>query len=78
MELIEDLCSGKRQFKDFKEAHNSWVEAYEKMGWTLGPYDPYKKTHPDLVPYDDLDPREKIKDEVFVKLVQLAKETIWE
>ena len=78
VELVADLCSGRREFQDFKEAHDSWVKGYREMGWKYGDeYDPEKKTHPDLVPYDNLDPREKIKDEVFVRLVGIARDCIW-
>ena len=56
-ELISDLCSGKRKFQDFEEAHNSWMKKYFEMGWKYGKkYDPKNKTHPDLVPYGMLDP----------------------
>lgn len=44
VELISDLCSGKRKFRDFKEAHDSWMAKYFEMGWKHGPvYDPSKK-----------------------------------
>ena len=76
--LIEDLCSGKRKFTDFEEAHDSWMKKYFEMGWKYGDrYDPENRVHPDLVPYDDLDPKEKIKDEVFLRLVSIAKDCIW-
>ena len=78
IELISDLCSGKRTFQDFEDAHNSWMNKYLEMGWKYGEeYDPENKIHPDLVPYDQLDPKEKIKDEVFVRLVEIAKDCIW-
>jgi len=78
VELITDLCSGKRKFQDFKEAHDSWMSKYFEMGWKYGPvYDPSKKIHPDLVPYEELDPKEKVKDEVFLRLVDIAKDCMW-
>jgi hypothetical protein len=78
IELIKDLCSGRRKFKDPQEAHASWVQKYLEMGWKYGEeYDPKRKTHPDLVEYDELDPKEKIKDMVFLSLVEIAKNYIW-
>ena len=78
IELISDLCSGKRAFQNFEEAHDSWMKKYFEMGWKYGEkYDPKNKIHPDLVPYNELNPKEKIKDEVFVRLVEIAKDCIW-
>jgi len=78
VELISDLVSGKRKFQDFEEAHDSWVKKYLEMGWRYGEkYDPANRIHPDLVPYEELDPREKVKDEVFLRLVEIAKDCIW-
>ena len=63
---------------NFEEAHNSWMRKYFEMGWVYGrKYDPENKEHPDLVPYNDLNPKEKIKDEVFVRLVEIARDCIW-
>ncbi len=77
-ELIFDLCSGKKEFQDFEEAHNSWMRKYFEMGWIHGEkYDPENRIHPDLVPYNELDPKEKVKDEVFVRLVEIARDCIW-
>jgi len=77
-ELISDLCSGKRRFQDPEAAHDSWVKKYYDLGWRYGEkYNPEQKTHPDLVPFENLDPKEKIKDEVFMTLVEMAKRYIW-
>lgn len=60
-----------------EEAHESWMEAYFKMGWKYGPTrDPVTKTHPDLVPFDQLPKDERDKDAIFLALVWLAKELV--
>jgi hypothetical protein len=57
-----------------EEAHNSWMKSYFEMGWKYGEKrDIEKKTHPDLVPFDDLPQDEKDKDAVFLALIWLAK-----
>ena len=53
--------------------HASWMRAYEAMGWVWGPVrDRATKTHPGLVPYNDLSLAEREKDAVFVDLCRLA------
>lgn len=60
-----------------EELHEDWVRAYQAMGWVYGPVrDPKAKTHPDMVPFDQLGPREQIKDEVFVRLCEVARISI--
>lgn len=60
-----------------EELHNDWWRAYEAMGWVYGPVrDPEAKTHPDMVPFADLDPRERDKDAVFVALCEIARQWV--
>lgn len=60
-----------------EEAHDSWWRAYEAMGWVYGPVrDTEAKTHPDMVPFGDLDYYEQIKDAVFLALVEIARDWI--
>jgi hypothetical protein len=60
-----------------EELHDDWVRAYEEMGWTWGEVrDPEAKTHPDMVPFDQLDPRERDKDAVFIALCELARQWV--
>ena len=60
-----------------EELHDDWVRAYEALGWVYGPMrDVEAKTHPDMVPFDQLEPREQIKDEVFVRLCEIARISI--
>src|ERR1700676_1801321 len=47
------------------EAHESWNQSYYKMGWKYGKVrDVEAKTHPDLVPFDELPQPEKDKDAI--------------
>ncbi len=51
-----------------------WVKAYEAMGWRYGPVrDREAKTHPDMLPFDELEQREQDKDAVFVALCEIAR-----
>lgn len=57
--------------------HESWMKKYYEMGWTYGPVrDPIAKTHPDLVPFNQLDPKERDKDYVFSALLLAARQLI--
>lgn len=61
------------------ELHDDWVKAYEAMGWRYGAArDPDAKTHPDMVPYDQLGQLERDKDEVFVALCEIARQWIYQ
>jgi hypothetical protein len=74
--VIEMMCGPNRKTSP-KELHDDWVKAYETMGWAYGPErDPVAKTHPDMVPYDELESRERDKDEVFVALCEIARKWI--
>jgi hypothetical protein len=59
------------------ELHGGWVQAYIDMGWRYGPVrDSEVKTHPDMVPYDQLEQREQDKDSVFIALCEIARQWI--
>lgn len=54
-----------------EEQHDAWCEHKRADGWTHGPVkDPEAKTHPCLVPYDQLPADQQAKDHVFVAIVQ--------
>ena len=56
------------------QAHNSWMKAYFKMGWKYGKTrNVVKKTHPDLLPFDELPKDEKDKDAIFLAFVWTVK-----
>ena len=74
--VIEHQCGPNRTLTP-KAAHDTWVEAYLKMGWTLGPYNPDAKTHPDMVPYEELGQLEQDKDAVYLALCDIARQWIY-
>lgn len=50
--------------------HEAWKEAKLKDGWVWGPVKDYGlKTHPNLVPYDELPKHERFKDSLFLAIV---------
>lgn len=51
--------------------HEEWARDKREHGWTWGPVkDPAAKTHPCLVPYDELPDYQRDKNRVFVALVR--------
>ena len=77
-EVIERQCSDARS-RSPEELHGGWMQAYIEMGWTYGEtYDRDAKTHPDLVPYADLQKQEQDKDAVFIALCEIARQWIYE
>ena len=56
-----------------KENHNLWMEEKMNQGYTYGDVlDVEKKTHPSMIPFEDLSDVEKRKDEMDVLMVRLA------
>lgn len=78
IEVIERQCGPMRSSSP-AELHGGWVQAYIDMGWTYGPERcTEKKTHPDMVPYDQLGQLEQDKDAVFVALCEIARQWIYD
>jgi hypothetical protein len=76
---VISMMMGPDRKADPEELHNDWWDAYKKMGWTYGPQrDVTAKTHPDMVPFNDLGWREQSKDAVFVALCEVARQWIVE
>lgn len=75
-DVIEMMCGPDRKSSP-EELHDDWVRAYEAMGWIYAPQrNTDLKTHPDMVPYDELEPRERDKDAVFVALCEIARQWV--
>lgn len=54
------------------QSHQGWVDFKLAHGWTLGPVkDTDRKQHPLLIPYDELPPEQRIKDHLFVAIVNV-------
>ena len=55
-------------------SHESWLDEKVADGWVYGPVkDPEKKEHPCIVPYDELPEEQKIKDTLFLNVVNAMK-----
>ena len=53
------------------ESHQLWMDSKLADGWRYGPVkDEIKKTHPDLVAYNELPDEEKLKDHLFITIVK--------
>lgn len=78
IEVIERQCGATRSSSP-AELHGSWVQAYIGMGWKYGPERSVEnKTHPDMVPYEQLGQLEQDKDAVFVALCEIARLWIYD
>lgn len=65
--LPNDMSSGEMLTKLTPLSHENWMKFKKDDGWTYGKYkDPKKKTHPLLVPYDELPFDQQVKDAIFV------------
>jgi hypothetical protein len=54
-----------------REAHDTWMEDKAAGGWKWGPAkDAEAKTHPCMVPYEDLPAAQLAKDDIFVSVVR--------
>ena len=61
-----------------KENHNNWMRMKVQQGWVYGEIKDFeKKTHPDLVPFDELPTVEQRKDDNSAVMHRLAVE-LWE
>lgn len=57
-----------------EESHENWMAEKVADGWVYGEVkDPEKKTHPSLVPYEELPTEQKTKDYLFKAVVDTFK-----
>lgn len=57
------------------EMHAAWSEHKLRDGWSYGKEkDEVAKTHPCLVPYDELDVDQRLKDRVFIGIIKAVQE----
>lgn len=76
VDVVAMMCGPDRKTSP-EELHDDWVKAYEKMGWRYGPVrDVEAKTHPDLVPFEELGDLEQSKDAIFITLTEIARKWI--
>ena len=62
---------GARRGNTPEESHESWLTEKARTGWVYGPVkDPVAKTHPCIVPYDELPPEQQAKDHLFTAIVR--------
>lgn len=60
-----------------EKSHESWMAQKVADGWTYGPVkDPAAKTHPCLVPYDQLPVEQQLKDHLFRAVVHAFKKCL--
>lgn len=54
-----------------EQTHENWCKFKLAQGWIFGKTkDPLNKTHPCLVPYNDLPEHQKMKDHLFLAIVK--------
>lgn len=57
-----------------KPSHNSWLAAKERDGWVYGEVkDAEAKTHPCMVPYEELPVEQRAKDYIFRGVVKALR-----
>lgn len=70
MEGVENVFSGWAG----ENLHKKWCEFKEETGWKYGPVkDAEKKTHPCLMPYEELPEEQRLKDSLFSAIVEALR-----
>jgi len=62
-----------------EEQHQAWLVQKRETGWKYGPVkDVDKKEHPCFLPYNNLPELQKVKDVLFISIVDCLKEFLTE
>lgn len=66
---VDGVCNARRGCTP-RESHDNWIRFRSELGWSYGPEkDPERKTHPNMVSYDDLPAGQRDKDRLFLLIV---------
>lgn len=80
---FQSLLDGVQFAKDHpnmtpEENHENWMREKMRQGWKFGDEKDFeKKTHPDLIPYNELPDIEKLKDTVDI-IAHCKAEELWQ
>ncbi len=60
-----------------EQQHAAWCEDKRSQGWKHGPVkDAEKKTHPCMVPYEELPPEQQVKDHLYIAVVRATAQAL--
>ena len=60
-------------------SHENWLEDKTRDGWSYGPVkDPVAKQHPCFMPYDNLPVEQRMKDSLFIAVVNCFRQLVAE
>ena len=60
-----------------EQSHESWLAEKRAAGWKYGPVkNPETKEHPCFVPYADLPPEQRRKDDLYLAVVRAVAESL--
>lgn len=61
-------------FQHPRDSHANWLAEKERLGWKYGPRkDEVKKEHPCMVPFDELPQEHRVKDYLFVTVIEALR-----
>lgn len=59
------------KIEDPEKAHENWLKEMVGEGWSFGPeFDETKKTHPNMVTYDQLEKGQQTKDYLYLAILK--------